>query len=64
KSSAHGSVLCCHYGLRAPVSNANTPKNKGGKFFGLRVVIFFGGLKVTMTGRIQLQKNNDAQLMK
>lgn len=28
------------------------------------VVIFFSGLKVTVTGQIQLQKNNDAQSIK
>ncbi|MBA0620413.1 hypothetical protein Godav_006129 [Gossypium davidsonii] len=34
KLSAQRSVVDCHCGLRAPVCNANTPKNKGRQFFG------------------------------
>ncbi|MFQ6636784.1 hypothetical protein Gotur_013656 [Gossypium turneri] len=34
KLSAQRSVVYCHCGLRAPVCNANTPKNKGRQFFG------------------------------
>ncbi|KAG4149099.1 hypothetical protein ERO13_D05G322350v2, partial [Gossypium hirsutum] len=70
KSSAQKRILYGHYGLKAPVCNANTPRNKGRKFFGcenfkeVKVVNFFGGLKVTVRARIQLQKKNNAQLMK
>ncbi|MBA0814935.1 hypothetical protein Gohar_020730 [Gossypium harknessii] len=33
KSIAQKRILYCHYELRAPVCNVNTPKNKRRKFF-------------------------------
>ncbi|KAG4179543.1 hypothetical protein ERO13_A10G111502v2 [Gossypium hirsutum] len=70
KPSAQKIALNCHCGLSAAVCNANTLWNKWRKFFGCANFKeiggrdFSSGLKVMVTTSIQVEKNNDAQLMK